>query len=183
MALDFTGQRCVVTGGGRGMGREYALLLDRHLADKPAALNLCKRALSINQSRETQTRILSLYARLVFDVQGDYIEAEKILRDVLERDLNSVDALHYYGRLLHDVRRDFVGAERMYRRALLVDQDHVQTLTYLGRVVEDLYRDTDGAEALYLRALAIHSTYRDALLSQAKLLQFAREDIDGAEMV
>eukprot|EP01045_Picozoa_sp_COSAG04_P015595 COSAG04_NODE_1243_length_7587_cov_5.882078_4_plen_71_part_00 len=27
MALDFTGQRCVVTGGGRGMGREYALLL------------------------------------------------------------------------------------------------------------------------------------------------------------
>ena len=162
---------------------EYALLLDRHLADKPAALNLCKRALSINQSRETQTRILSLYARLVFDVQGDYIEAEKILRDVLERDLNSVDALHYYGRLLHDVRRDFVGAERMYRRALLVDQDHVQTLTYLGRVVEDLYRDTDGAEALYLRALAIDSTYRDALLSQAKLLQFAREDIDGAEMV
>jgi NAD(P)-dependent dehydrogenase (short-subunit alcohol dehydrogenase family) len=27
MALSFEGQRCVVTGGGRGMGKEYALLL------------------------------------------------------------------------------------------------------------------------------------------------------------
>ncbi len=46
------------------------------LGDGPSALGMCKRALAQDPDN---VHVLSLYARLVLDMQGDYAEAEKIL--------------------------------------------------------------------------------------------------------
>jgi len=104
--------------------------------------------------------------RLVRD--GQYIEAEAIFRQLIDRD--SRDAVLHYklGRVLAEQYRD-TEAEASYRRAIELEDRYVLALNGLGELISNQGRWHE-ALALFERAVAIEASYTDAQLGLGRAL-------------
>lgn len=99
----------------------------------------------------------------------DLDTAERLYREVLERDAAQSDALHYLGVLCHQRGRSAEAVE-LVRAALEITPRHPDAHNNLGNIHKECGRPAE-AEACYRRALACDARHLNALANLAVVLE------------
>jgi len=119
-----------------------------------------------------------IQAGLAAQRQGEFAEAERAYRAVLDVDARHPDALHLLG-TVRIQRDDLEGAEKLIRQAIEAAPDLAHLHTNLGGVLHKR-GDRPAAESEYRRALELDPDNADALSNLAHLLREAGRDEEQA---
>ncbi|QWD64177.1 tetratricopeptide repeat protein [Polynucleobacter sp. MWH-UH2A] len=100
--------------------------------------------------------------------KGQFPSAINILRDILNRDKESVDVLHALGLALAS-SGDLNEAKKVFQKILMIDDSVAEVHYNLGRIEELSDRNSD-ALVQYSAALSINPSFYEALISKGMIL-------------
>jgi tetratricopeptide (TPR) repeat protein len=120
-------------------------------------------------------------AALAFDKFGNYDNAEKYYKMVLDSNPNHANTLGNYALFMKKIREDYDKAEEFYKRAIETDPNHANNLGGYAIFLRSIREDYDKAEELYKRAIEANPNHAGHLGNYAVFMESIREDYDKAE--
>ena len=144
---------------------KYGVYLFDVEGSRQGAINQFEKALSIDPKHVPT--LIDYGCRLI--LMGEYAEAEKLLKNACEYDVDCVQALCEYAIYLYTIKGDMQLAEVKFREATLKDSNHERSLLYYASLLKDMKRFNQAGNC-YSTILAHNPTHIIALNSYALIL-------------